>query len=339
MFEIEGDFICETTKGMSQKEKDFEKALSAWIEGDSSMETTDLLNLSENEEEEIADQLMIHGLLMERANRENTEEERIKAVLERIREKRGQEKVVSFQRYGIWIGGIAASLILMFWVFIGSGENLMADNLDRVISASLEPIARTYSITVLEESEVTPVKQEKNVEDLDGATLTIGGKDLYVFTRRLSNGYIRISGCDGKESWAMREDGPVHVSSDLNRFTGILPGRRNSSSFVNLPVFLQQLKDSFIIEQVEQEKDAKGLISFRCVRKSELKFGARIIELLVDATTWQILEVHLSGMPQSRGGPRSIQLKLVDTSPFNQSFFSHNYHHEPEREIRMSTQK
>ena len=322
---------------MSDNSEEFEKEFYSWLDDGTFPDSKFLDQIPADAEEKVADELLIHGLLSEMAMRGHSHEERrINSVLDEVYDKQGEGNLVPMKKYGTWVGALAACLLLFLWLFSGSGENLMADSLDRVISASLEPLTRTYSISVLEEAHSSSRPNKGQQEDLDGAILVVGGKDQYVFTRRLESGYTRISGCDGRESWAMREDGPVHVSTDLNRFIGNVPGRRESSSFVNLPVFLRQLKESFHVEKIDCSKEAEEVLAFRFERKSQSKIGAQLIELWVDPSSLLILRLRLSGMPQARGGPRSIELQLVETSPFVQSFFSHDHHHEPEREVRTS---
>jgi hypothetical protein len=41
-------------------------------------------------------------------------------------------------------------------------------------------------------------------------------------------------------------------------------------------------------------------------------------------------------MPRARGGAKAVELNLVSESAYSEKFFSHDHHHEPEREVRTS---
>ena len=57
------------------------------------------------------------------------------------------------------------------------------------------------------------------------------GCGSFVLRMPLRSGGTRTLGCDGETSWAFRDNGPVHVSNNLNRFRGALPGSSRTSLY------------------------------------------------------------------------------------------------------------
>ncbi len=98
-------------------------------------------------------------------------------------------------------------------------------------------------------------RRESN-EQIDGAKLYVRGADKYVFVRLLKDGRQRVSGCDGEQSWAFREDGPIHVSSDLSRFRGGMPGQKQDIPFINIHSHLAQLRTGYDVELMSDQPES-----------------------------------------------------------------------------------
>lgn len=241
---------------------------------------------------------------------------------------------------------VAALLVLMF-VLSGPQQNVQAamTALDKMIDAASLPVDRTYEVSVVEEYPQN--KRPRNLpeerwrqepkEQIDGAKLYVRGADKYVFTRLLRDGRQRLTGCDSEQSWAFREDGPVHVSSDLSRFRGGMPGQQQDIPFLNIHLHLSQLKTGYEIEltsEHRQSSDGVRLSSLTATRRSRDVRGPKQIEIWFDEGTGTVHEMTLTGLPRGGGGPKTVSLKLTGQSDLGPDFFSHETHHEPDRRIR-----
>jgi hypothetical protein len=164
--------------------------------------------------------------------------------------------------------------------------------------------------------------------------LYIGGTDRHVFVRTLNDGREIKSGCDGSESWAFRDDGPVHISDDLARFRGKIPGQQQSIAFTDLYSQLTLLRDGYDIELGEdtnRENQIRRLVGHR---KSRDVRGPKSIELHFDRNDGTIHRMILDGLPRGRGGPKSVELVLVSQEPAEEGFYSHDSHHDDDRKIK-----
>jgi len=325
------------------KNSDFDQVFESWLNDDCSSNDQSLPSVPKGREGEIAERLVVHGLLVEQSqNIEFNKERQIRAALDAVDrwdESRSGEsrKLLFLNKYAPWLAAVAVCLVALLFVSRGGGGQALADSFDKVISSSEKLSQRRYAVSVLEVYLDSSNAAKGQQEDLNGATLIVGGRDRYVFIRKLTNGYLRTSGCDGVQSWAMREDGPVHVSSDLNRFLGSVPGHHQSASFVNLPVFLHEVKDKYNLQVIDQDPANGSLLGLRCEKESVSVRGPKVMELWVDQESWVIRRLLLQGMPRARGGAKAVELNLVSESAYSEKFFSHDHHHhEPEREVRTS---
>ncbi|MCP4942213.1 MAG: hypothetical protein GY924_09595 [Planctomycetaceae bacterium] len=308
--------------------------------------------------ETVAESLLIHGLLTDIGSRDDdAEAKRIHTVMQQIDAEFAADSVNvapksvphSRRRFAILTSAltIAAAVMVMFVVF-GPHQSVSAAmaSLEKVVEAAAKPFDRTYQVRVVEEysrdKRPRNLSQEawdrKAPEQIDGATIHVRGADEYVMTVLLKTGVTRTSGCDGQVSWAFRENGPVHVSKDLNRFRGGMPGNQQDMPFLNIHANLSQLKIGFDVELAdEQETGADGtlLSHLTCVRKSNDVRGPKQVDVWFDAEDGKVHKMLLDGLPRGRGGPKSVMLELVDQSVFAPNFFSHNAHHDPGKRIKF----
>ncbi|TWU45108.1 hypothetical protein Q31b_02790 [Novipirellula aureliae] len=326
---------------MIDRPEDF---LSDWFDGDAE-------NLCEQQgeyfqafHEQVAESLLVHGLLSDVGSRdENRDAKRIRNLMSAIdNESASGQKPV--RRYAILVSTIAIAASLLFAaVLLLPLQNVSAGRLclEKVIEAAARPFDRTYRVHVVEE--YPRDKKPRNLsqeawdreaeQQLDGATLFVRGADQYVLTAMLRSGIQRTTGSDGKVSWAFREGGPVHVSEDLNRFRGGVPGQQQDIPFMNIHSHLSQLQNGYQIELMhEQGKTTDGSVLSQLVgiRKSSEVRGPKQIEIWFDADNGTIHKMLLSGLPRGRGGPKSLELELIDQSDLAPDFFSHPFHH-PQR--------
>ena len=332
--------------------------LSDWLDaGDFSEDSTDkpLTDYSQ-----VTTQLVVHGLLRDAARHDDaTEKKRIERLLTEIEQRGGTKKDRSdatssggksaegTQQRASRIYAIAGSLglaacLLIMFVVLRPSPLSAANALERIIQSAARSVDRAYEIHVLEEyrQRANPenLSQQQRLaqsnENVDGAVLYVGGTDRYVFARSLNDGRQRVSGCDGHESWAFRDDGPVHVSEDLTRFRGKLPGQQQSIAFTDLYSQLTSLRDGYDIELTEpadRENQIRHLVGHR---KSRDVRGPKSIEVHFDRNDGTIHRMVLDGLPRGRGGPKSVELRLVSRERVEEGFYSHNFHHDGQRKIK-----
>ena len=304
--------------------------------------------------EHIAESLLIHGLLVDIGEREEDQiTDRITALMHRIdAEPYSLSKttgVYAFYRrrsFAILTSAlsIAAAAILMFVLLVPSNNVSAAmASLEKIVSAAAQPQDRTYNVRVVEEysrdrrpRNLSPEAWDReSKKQLDGATLYVRGANQHVMTVMLKSGEKRTSGCDGTQSWAFRESGPVHISTDLNRFRGGVPGQQQDFPFLNIHAHLARLQTGYDIELRDQPTVAEtdALTQLTCTRKSRDVRGPKQVEIWFDSDSGTVHEMLLDGLPRGGGGPKSVRLTLVDQSELPAGFFSHQTHHEPERRV------
>lgn len=307
--------------------------------------------------ETVAESLLVHGMLVDIANHDaDSEAERIEAVMQRIDAEFAADsvnvapKIVphSRRRFAILTSAltIAVAVMVMFVVF-GPHQSVSAAiaSLEKVVEAASKPLDRTYKVRVVEE--YPRDKRPRNLsqeawerdapEQIDGATIYVRGADEYVMTVLLTTGETRTSGCDGQVSWSFRENGPVHVSTDLNRFRGGMPGKQQDMPFLNIHTSLSQLQVGYDVELgVEQDAGVDGtlLSQLTCVRKSSDVRGPKQVDVWFDGEDGTVHKMLLDGLPRGRGGPKSVMLELVNQADLPSGFFSHDAHHEPGRRVK-----
>ena len=332
--------------------------LSDWLDaGEFSEDSTDK---PATDHSPLTKQLVVHGLLRDAARHDDAaEKKRIERLLTEIERQggannarsdatvSGSKSAAGTQRRGSRIFAIAGSLgvaasLLIAFVVLRPSTLSAAEALERIIQSAARSVDRAYEIHVLEEygqrrkPENLSEQQwlaESN-ENVDGAMLYVGGIDRHVFVRSLNDGRQRMSGCDGNESWAFRDDGPVHVSDDLTRFRGKIPGQQQSIAFTDLYSQLTLLRDGYDVE-LSEDTDLQSQIR-RLVghRKSRDVRGPKSLELHFDRNDGTIHRMILDGLPRGHGGPKSVELMLVSQEPTEEGFYSHDFHHDDDRKIK-----
>ena len=335
---------------------------------DEEMDIFDAIDSSNVADEFVADELVVHGLLRDRVlSNPERDEQRIRDVMSEIEAPRPRsvmarvdseddaESVILAEasrpsgrrRFAILTSAltIAAAVLLMF-VVLEPQRNVSAAmaSLEKVVEAAAKPFDRTYTVSVVEE--YARDKRPRNLsqeawdreaeEQIDGATLYVRGADQYVMTVMLNTGEKRTSGCDGQQSWAFRENGPVHTSTNLNRFRGGLPGQQQGITFLNIHAHLSQLRTGYEIELGDEQADAIGgtaLSKLMGVRKTRDVRGPKEVEIWFDSDNGTVHKMLLDGLPRGGGGPKSVMLELIDQSGLAPQFFSHESHHESRRRV------
>ena len=307
--------------------------------------------------ETIADELFVHAVLEDRVQRNNEKEiNNIYNVLNLIskdvptpsrsaKPPTGLARNTQFVVVTSALSLTIALLVMFYFVSPYQNANAAMVSLQKVLKATREPLDRTYVIRLLEEysREKKPqrLSQEawnvESVEDVDGALLFVRGVDQFVLRIPLRSGEMRTLGCDGETSWAFRDNGPVHVSNNLNRFRGALPGQQQDLPLINIFEHVNQLQNGYDITLEEYAGFLKGgvtLAKISGVRNSRDVRGPKQIELFFNSETGVLHTIRLDGLPRGRGGPKSVLFELKDQSDLGKAFFSHISHHDGQKEIR-----
>ncbi len=334
-------------------------SLSDWLDSDQRVQSEQ--HERSGDVEYPADALVVHGILRDMSRHDDAVEQRritqLLSQIEQHEEIRGTSQAESHSnrrstdQAGHRLGrrslalaggaGLAACLLVAFFVTRPSTLSA-AEALERIIESATQSVDRSYEIYVLEEyrqrrkPENLSAQQwlaESN-ENVDGAMLYVGGTDRHVFVRTLTDGRVKKSGCDGIDSWAFREDGPIHVSEDLTRFRGKVPGQQQSIAFTDLYSQLTSLRDGYDVEL--SEPTDRGNPNGRLVghRKSREVRGPKSIEIHFDRNDGTIYRMVLDGLPRGHGGPKKVELVLVSQESLDDRFYSHAFHHDGERKIK-----
>jgi hypothetical protein len=315
-----------------------------------------------------ADEVLVHGLLRDRGlHNAERDEQRIRDVMSVIESNEHQQpspvepgrktdrksSPINPKSRRVALASLVAALAAVFLLVFSLGGQDRATaamvSLEKIIEVAKQRIDRSYRIFVVEEYDANelprnapPINRRRNHDQIAGAVIHVRGPNEFVFVRRISDGRQRVSGCDGQESWAFREDGPVRVSSDLYRFRSGLPGRQQDLPFVNLQTHLQQLRVGYDIELTEEALESTGgreLSQLVATRKSFDVRGPMSVAVWFDTETGVVYQMLLDKLPRRGGGPKSVRLELLNPedlgkTDFGPDFFSHDSHHEPLREVR-----
>ena len=310
------------------------------------------------EMEHTADALVVHGLLRDMSRHDDAvQERRITQLLSRIE----QHKVIQVtsqtishsnrhrtgqagHRFGSGYkalacgAGVAACLLVGFFLTLPSTLSA-AKALERIIQSVAQSVDRAYEIHVLEEYQQRRKPENlteqqwlaESKENVDGAMLYVGGTNRHVFVRSSTDGGQMKSGCDGTESWAFRDDGPIRVSEDLTQFLGKIPGQQQSIAFTDLYSQLTSLRDDYNIELSEPTDRENRIARFVGYRKSREMGGPKSIEILFDRDDGMIHRMVLDGLPRGHGGPKKVEFVLVSQESLDDRFYSHAFHYDGER--------
>ncbi|MCA9139020.1 MAG: hypothetical protein KDB00_19745 [Planctomycetales bacterium] len=332
--------------------------LSDWLDAGQSSEDTP--GEPATDYTQLTNQLVVHGLLRDTARHDDAvEKQRIERLLIEIERQDGEGKIradatvsstrsaARKQRRGSKIFAIAGSLglaacLLIAFAVLRPGTLSAAEALERIIQSAAESVDRAYKIHVLEEYQQRRKPENlseqqwltESNENVDGAMLYIGGTDRHVFVRALNDGREMKSGSDGSESWAFRDDGPVHISDDMTRFRGKIPGQQQSIAFTDLYSQLTLLRDGYDVELSEDTDRVSQIRRLVGHRKSREVRGPKSIELHFDRDDGTIHRMILDGLPRGHGGPKSVELVLVAQEPAMEGFYSHDFHHDNNRKIK-----
>lgn len=236
---------------------------------------------------------------------------------------------------------------LIFWNgFVGTSASAASTELNLLMTANASMTARTYQIAVEDVALHAGKKRRNGPVDqrnrppkppMDDAVLHVRGTDHFVLIRTQSDGRKFLTGSDGRISWAIRPDGPVRTSRDLNRFSRDLPGHEHSMTFLNIGETLRQLQQAYDIRVLPEESDSYQVPAAAAerllvaIRKRKAP-GPDRVEISYESRTGEIRQIRLVEMPY---GPERLTLRmtLLDRADFGASYFKHSQHHDADRVV------
>ncbi|MFO0909464.1 MAG: hypothetical protein U0794_14110 [Isosphaeraceae bacterium] len=230
--------------------------------------------------------------------------------------------------------GSAALVVALVLLVRSVGDqqaNAAEAALGRLIEAQTRVGDRSYRIIALDSaaSTVEPVPPRGRPRPtIDGALLHVGGDGRYVLVRQPGQPAEFVTGCDGREAWAVPPDGPVRVSADIARFRGAVPGEQQGLPFLDLSSALVRLREAYDLSL--DEGPPARLVAHK---RSSAHRGPRDVTIGFDSSTGVIWTLRMDGMPQAQGGPRSVALELVERRDLGSAFFGHSAHHVPDRQV------
>ena len=227
---------------------------------------------------------------------------------------------------GFLAASVAVAALAIWWP--GAGNLKASTTLERLIKASSRQRDRTYVISDLDPGSRAGDPRQPPI---DGAVLHVRQPGSFVLIRSFPDGRKYVTGSDGDRNWSVPPEGKVRVSADPLRFRWPLPGHVHGIPFVNPTSDLADLKRDYHLEL--RGTGADGLSLLRADMKDSAGRGPRRVDLLFDPESGVIRRMVFDGLPRARGGPRSVAVELIGQGALQDSFFSHEAHHEPGRPV------
>ncbi|GAA4451545.1 hypothetical protein [Novipirellula rosea] len=254
--------------------------------------------------------------------------------------------------WGRWSSGLASTacavllaVALLWQTADAPSASAAIAELNRIIEANDLPMDRTFMISVLE-AVIPPKHQDPNSPErrrppkpsLDGAVLDVRGSNQFVLTRKTAQGEFFITGSNAAISWAVRPDGSVRYSDDLNRFARDLPGHEDGLPINNLHDGLEALRTAYDLELLPREdsepaamRDSEIYRQMVAVKKPGFRGAARV-EIRYAESSGKISEMRFEEMSY---GPQKITLTMTAIEERNlpDNHFDHSPHHGPEQAV------
>ena len=244
---------------------------------------------------------------------------------------------IRFRSFARRIALIAATLALAAgaaWFSLGTARIASADEVLARIASVARSGDRTYYLRAIgrESPSVDPKRSGRPTPTIDGAILYLRGSTSYVLARLDSEGGEVLTGSDGKSAWIIPAEGPVRISRDTGRFSGALPGSKHDLAFIDPHGDLASIAASYDLKLAPAAAPG-ALARITATRRAETRGGPKRVEIAYDPETALIRAMRLENLPQARGGPRSVELELIDDAPLAAAFFRHDHHHGADRAV------
>lgn len=249
----------------------------------------------------------------------------------------------------IWSTTASVSFVLiglgLLWFSFGQSTASAAyRELDRLIVNSVRMQDRTYLLVVEDMGQPPPGRRAKMPEahrppkpPLDGAVLHLRDNQHFVLIRKTAEGADFVTGSNGKESWAVKNKGPVRVSRDVQHFSRDLPGHETSIPLTNLHEGLERLRHAYHLHFSEVGPEEYAMNAGEEVRmlvavKKPNERGSQRVEIAYETTTGRILHMRFIQMPY---GPDwlDLRLSLLNEDVLPSEFFEHTSHHAMDRQV------
>ncbi|MBL9093621.1 MAG: hypothetical protein JNL96_20555 [Planctomycetaceae bacterium] len=236
----------------------------------------------------------------------------------------------------------AAAVVIGFVMRHGGATPASAASLalDRIIEAASQQVDRVYRIRITDYGPNGPQPQvaadRGGVKpNVDGAELSVRGRDQFVLVRRFADGSPFVTGSDGEIGWAVPPTGHVHLSRDIRRFRRAVPGEREAIPFLDLEASLEELRRDYELELVEgdaQAAGAEGWSRLDARKHKRVRGGPEQVQIWFDGAG-TAHRIALLGLPHGEpdGSPQAVQLDLLTNRDVPTNFFHHDMHHAPDR--------
>lgn len=237
---------------------------------------------------------------------------------------------------------VCVAVVLFVKSFGDNATLAAAGELQRLIELNAQPMDRTYHITVEETLLPRRGRRGPSPEDgrppkapMDGATLYVREGQQFVLRRLTKTGPF-VTGCNGTFSWAVRPDGAVRYSKDLNRFNRDLPGHEHDMPLVNIHDGLERLRQAYDVQllPVEDGESSEPATRLLVAVRHPKERGPRRVEISYEVESGLIRQMRFIEMPY---GPESLTLRLtlLSEDSLDEWFFDHESHHDADRSVEV----
>jgi hypothetical protein len=359
-------------------QSDLDRLLGWWMDGNAQTEEPPVLSaLAPQSAEETAGQSddrgrskagewqLVHALLLQLSNQEGAERQaRINRAIQAIRQAQADSAAQEtsavepvrqhrgrFRAFIRWAIAVSLLLAAVSWLYVSDSNPALAA-LDRVVQALDDPIDRTYEISVELMDQPAPreparkpskrttevVPPEDRRPGLDGAILYIRDHNQFVLYRRTPDGKSVINGGNGRETWLIRPERPILVSSSPSAFRIPMPENLATVPFVDIRATLTSLREAYQIVELPAERLASNdPAQWRHLQARKIDpatKGPKVVSVWFHPTTnligrIQFEQMHLQGRPE----PRRMTIALVAHQPLPANWFDHDAHHSPDTPI------
>lgn len=180
-----------------------------------------------------------------------------------------------------------------------------------------------------------PERQRPPKPPLSGAIVHVRRGGQFVLSRQTSDGRTFLTGSNGWTSWAVRPDGSVRESTDLNEFNRDVPGHEHSMPLIHIEEGLERLLEAYDYDvrllPVETADDAVAEDNptrpIFAVKKRHYR-GPKRVEISYSVRSGLIQQLRFVEMPY---GPE--HLTLIKERPLGDRLFDHESHHKTDQPV------
>ena len=313
--------------------------------------------LSPEHRRRAVDLRLVHSMLMHLYDRDEVgRQRRIDEVMRRIRSGRGGASwrpIPRALRAVRW--SLAAAAVVLLAVAL---SHLVLSNpamaaLDRMIAAVEMGGDRAYFIALRDQTHGggrhrRPTTQEESPPPrkatLDGATLYLRGKDMFVLERPSSSGKMAVSGFDGRQGWFVRPNRPVLVSDDPARFRIPMPEDLAAVLSLDMKATLERIRDRYGVEHLGgealgDETGGPAWTHLRATKRDHEVRGPKVVELWSHPDSGLLRRIVFENVKvQGQPTPRHITIDLVSQTPLPADWFTHQAHHPADAVVESVTE-